>query len=184
VKVALVKDPGFFQWLEANASALGAASPDVVATLVRRAAELHLAHIVGAGDPFEMGSARPLDYGHWLAHRLEVASGYELRHGEAVAIGMLLDARYAELSGFLSADERARIASLLSWLGLPRVHAALAERSGGRPSVLRGLEEFREHLGGQLTITLLAAIGRGFEVNAIDEQRMEECIEWLLEDRA
>jgi len=99
VKVALIRDAAFFEWLSENATALAEARPEPLLSLVRRAALLHLEHIANAGDPFELGSARPLDYGHWSAHRLEIASGHELRHGEAVAIGMLLDARYAERSG-------------------------------------------------------------------------------------
>ena len=67
--------------------------------LIRRCAELHMRQIAMGGDPFETGSARPLDYGHWSAHKLEVLSGHELRHGEAVAIGMALDARYSVCKG-------------------------------------------------------------------------------------
>lgn len=179
VKVALIRDPGFFDWLEANASGLSRAEAACTAELVRRAARLHLRHIAEGGDPFEMGSARPLDYGHWLAHRLEILSGHELRHGEAVAIGMLLDARYAERAGFLTAEVLTRISKLLGALGLPRTHPALSVEGEGALSVMRGLEEFREHLGGRLTITLLSGIGRGFEVNSIDERTMLESIAWL-----
>jgi 3-dehydroquinate synthase len=179
VKVALIRDPVFFEWLESNALPLSRADAEPTAKLVRRAAELHLRHIAEGGDPFETGSARPLDYGHWLAHRLEIMSGHELRHGEAVAIGMLLDARYAERSGYLKTRDLARIAGLMAALGLPRSHPALSERADGRLLVLRGLEEFREHLGGKLTITLLSGIGQAFEINAIDEQRVADSIAWL-----
>ncbi|MFO7177075.1 MAG: 3-dehydroquinate synthase [Pseudomonadota bacterium] len=182
VKVALIRDAAFFEWLSENATALAEARPEPLLSLVRRAALLHLEHIANAGDPFELGSARPLDYGHWSAHRLEIASGHELRHGEAVAIGMLLDARYAERSGYLEARDLARLSSLLGALGLPRYHPALSERVGGRLSVLAGLDEFREHLGGALSVTLLRGIGRPFEANALDERILEDCIAWLAEE--
>jgi 3-dehydroquinate synthase len=181
VKVALVRDAELFGWLEANAGALAEARAPELATLVRRCAALHLAHIAQGGDPFETGSARPLDYGHWSAHKLELMSAHELRHGEAVAIGMLLDARYAEQQGLLSSAERARIEGLLAALGLPRFHPALLERRAGKLSVLTGLQDFREHLGGALTVTLLEGIGRGRELGHVDEAGVEAAIAWLAE---
>ncbi|HEX6767221.1 MAG TPA: 3-dehydroquinate synthase, partial [Polyangiaceae bacterium] len=65
VKVALIRDGDFFEWIEKNAEALGRGDAEPLGVLVRRCAALHLRHIREGGDPFEMGSARPLDYGHW-----------------------------------------------------------------------------------------------------------------------
>jgi 3-dehydroquinate synthase len=183
VKVALIRDADFFAWIEANAEALGRAEAEPLGALVRRCAALHLGHIASGGDPFEMGSARPLDYGHWAAHKLEVLSRHALRHGEAVAIGMLLDARYAERVGLLPAADLERLASLLSRLGLPTHHPALLETSGGRLAVIAGLEDFREHLGGALTVTLLERIGRGREVTSLDEAVVGAAAAWLAERR-
>ncbi len=179
VKVALIRDAALFAWLETHADALSRGEPDPVEALVRRTAVLHLEHIARGGDPFESGSARPLDYGHWAAHRLEILSGHELRHGEAVAIGMLLDARYAERKGLLAGADLERLARLLERLGLPLGHAALGARTGRKLDLLRGLEDFREHLGGELSVTLLTAIGRSEEVHAMDPALVEEAIAWL-----
>jgi len=181
VKVALIRDPALFLWLEENAPGLSEADPEQMATLVRRCAGLHLAHITSGGDPFEAGSARPLDYGHWAAHKLELMTGHELRHGEAVAIGMLLDARYAEQQGLLDPTDLFRLESLLAALGLPSYHPALDERQGGKLALVAGLEEFREHLGGALSITLLEGIGRAREVSDIDLAGVEAAIRWLVE---
>jgi 3-dehydroquinate synthase len=181
VKVALIRDPSLFVWLEENAPGLSEADPEQVATLVRRCAGLHLAHITSGGDPFEAGSARPLDYGHWAAHKLELMTGHELRHGEAVAIGMLLDARYAEQQGLLEPTELVRLENLLVALGLPLYHPALDQRQGGKLALTAGLEEFREHLGGALSITLLEGIGRAREVSDIDLAGVEAAIHWLVE---
>ena len=130
--------------------------------------------IAHGGDPFETGSARPLDYGHWSAHKLESLTKHHVRHGEAVAIGMALDARYSVLAGLLAprpgrADLRAARAS-----GLPPLASGARShrRADGSLAILEGLREFREHLGGELTVTLLAGIGRGVEVHEIDEARM------------
>jgi 3-dehydroquinate synthase len=186
VKVALIRDADFFAWIEANAEALGRAEAEPLGTLVRRCAALHLAHIAKGGDPFELGSARPLDYGHWAAHKLEVLSHHELRHGEAVAIGMLLDARYAERAGLLPKADLERLARLLTTLGLPTHHAVLSRKEDGRLAVLAGLQDFREHLGGALTVTLLEGIGRGREFTTLDERAIESAVSWLVngEERA
>jgi len=181
VKVALIRDAPFFAWLEQYAPALAEAELEPLSTLVRRCAGLHLAHIATGGDAFEIGSARPLDYGHWAAHKLELMTGHELRHGEGVAIGMLLDARYAELTGLLASDDRKRLGELLYRLGLPLYHPALGEQRAGKSALLSGLEDFREHLGGALSVTLLEAIGRGREVHEIDLPVMQSAIDWLAE---
>jgi 3-dehydroquinate synthase len=170
VKVALIRDADFFDWLETHARELADCSGDAVGELVRRAASLHLEHIATSGDPFEMGSARPLDFGHWAAHRLESLTRNRLRHGEAVAIGIALDTLYSSAAGLVPAKVVERILDLLGRLGLPRWDEALDLKDPtGRPVVLDGLAEFREHLGGELTVTLLAAIGRGVEVHEMRE---------------
>jgi 3-dehydroquinate synthase len=180
VKVALIRDADFFAWLESNAAALMAAEPRALAMLIRRCAELHLRHIATSGDPFEHGSARPLDFGHWAAHKLEALSGHELRHGEAVAIGLVLDSRYSADVGLLPPADLRRIVRLVGTLGLPRWHSVLdAVDSTGRRCVLDGLAEFREHLGGDLTVSLLGGIGRSVEVHDMDPQRIEGAIAWM-----
>lgn len=170
IKVALLKDLAFFTYLEENAAALVARDLEAMAWLVFRCAELHLEHIATSGDPFETGSSRPLDFGHWAAHKLEQLSHYELRHGEAVAIGLALDATYAHLSGLLAEEDWQRIIGLIRSVGLPHFAPELETMTAdGRHAVLLGLDEFREHLGGQLTIMLLRAIGQGIEVHEMDE---------------
>jgi 3-dehydroquinate synthase len=137
-------------------------------------------HIATAGDPFELGSARPLDFGHWAAHKLETLSNHALRHGEAVAIGMALDARYSADIGLLRDEELERICNLLEALGLRLWHDALGQLGDdGKPAVLPGLREFREHLGGELTITLLQGIGHKVEIHAMEEHRIISAIRWL-----
>jgi 3-dehydroquinate synthase len=179
VKVALIRDRGFFEWLERNAGELRDFQPAAVELLIRRCAELHMAQIALGGDPFERGSARPLDFGHWSAHKLELLTNHALRHGEAVSIGIALDARYSVLSGRLAAGDDVRICRLLQALGLPVFHPALKASDTSGRQLLRGLREFREHLGGELTITLLAGLGQGVEVHAMDEQMIAQAIDWL-----
>jgi len=179
VKVALVKDLGFFEWLSSEAPALAAFELGPVSELVRRCALLHLDHIARGGDPFESGSSRPLDFGHWAAHKLESLSDHELRHGEAVAIGIAIDSRYSVEVGLLDAGDCGRIVELLERLRLPTWDRHLDVRSpADRRLVLDGIEEFREHLGGDLTVMMLAGIGRGREVRELDETAIEAAIRW------
>jgi 3-dehydroquinate synthase len=180
VKVALIRDGEFFQWLERHAKALAAFDANGLDILIQRTAALHMRQIAQGGDPFETGSARPLDYGHWSAHKLETLTRHALTHGEAVAIGVALDARYSTLSGLLPAGEDMRVCRLLRGLGFALWHETLGARdAGGRPAILAGLREFQEHLGGELTITLLAGIGRGIEVHEIDHALVEQAVAWL-----
>jgi 3-dehydroquinate synthase len=182
VKVALIRDGSFFSWLERNADSLITFEKAAMARLIRRCAELHMHQIAHGGDPFETGSARPLDFGHWSAHKLETLTKHHLRHGEAVAIGIALDSRYSVLAGLLAEGEEERICALLEHLGFRLWHPALeATRADGRLAVMEGLREFREHLGGELTVTLLEGIGTGIEVHEIDEDGMLAAIEWLKE---
>jgi 3-dehydroquinate synthase len=180
VKVALLKDAPFFEWIEDHAHDLCDRSLPAMAHMVHRSAELHLDHIATSGDPFELGSSRPLDFGHWAAHKLEQLTNHRLRHGEAVAIGIALDSTYSYLTGSLPYADWRRIIALFEAVRLPIWHAEMATPDGGaRPAVLAGLEEFREHLGGRLTIMLLERIGSGFEVHELDEVAILEASDLL-----
>ncbi len=180
VKVALIRDGEFFEQIERDAFKLRIFEPEAMKHLIYRSAELHLNHIATSGDPFEFGSARPLDFGHWAAHKLEQLSEYRLRHGEAVAIGIALDVIYARRVQLLDRGAERRILALLELLGFELfANELLHVDSQGDSIVLAGLEEFREHLGGQLTITLLRGIGKGVEVHEIDQAQMRQAIREL-----
>ena len=177
IKVALIKDTSFWERLEQDAPALVNRDQEAMSYLIHRCADIHLQHIAG-GDPFEMGSSRPLDFGHWVAHKLEQLTDYQLRHGEAVAIGIALDVTYSHLKGMLSEADLHRIIKLLLQIGFDIYTPELAE-----PDLLRGLDEFQEHLGGQLTIMLLEEIGRGVEVHEMDKSLIQQAIGQLAEQQ-
>jgi 3-dehydroquinate synthase len=164
VKVALIKEPAFFAFLERSAPALVRRDLEVMEQVIQRGARLHLEHIAGGGDPFEGGSSRPLDFGHWSAHKLEQLSGFRLSHGEAVAMGVALDSTYSHLAGWLGKSVWLRILTLLQNLGF----SLQAPELEAGPALLAGLREFQEHLGGRLTVMLLREIGRGEEVHEMD----------------
>ncbi|RYC68778.1 3-dehydroquinate synthase [Spirosoma sordidisoli] len=178
LKVALIKDQLFFDWIEANAALLAARDLSAMQYLIHRCADMHLQHIAG-GDPFEQGSSRPLDFGHWSAHKLEQLTNFTLRHGEAVAIGIAIDTLYSNQLGWLSETDTNRVLTTLRTLGFSLYHPMLdADHSAG---ILKGLSEFREHLGGQLTIMLLQALGQGVEVHEIQTDGVRQAIASLRE---
>ena len=180
VKVALVKDPEFFIWIEANLPALAALEPAALESCVERSALLHASHIATGGDAFESGSSRPLDFGHWAAHKLESLSGYELCHATAVSIGLALDTLYSVSCGLLAAASAGRIMRVLDALGLATYHPALDwVDETRRRRVFAGLDEFCEHLGGELTVLLLQDLGRGVNVHHMDETLLGACIDQL-----
>lgn len=182
VKVALIRDAAFFEELEAMSRELRELESAALHRAIVRCAELHLEHIVCSGDPFETGSARPLDFGHWAAHKLEARSGFRLRHGEAVAIGLALDTIYSRRIGSLNAAKAERVLRLLEALGFELCDPALPRTPRAmRTMIAEGLEEFRQHLGGSLTITLLRGIGRGFEATEIRLPTMVAALRELCE---
>ncbi len=180
-KVAIIKDADLLNLLCEKAGDLRARDRDVMARVVRRTAEIHISHLLSGGDPFEFGSARPLDFGHWAGHRLEILSGHEIGHGQAVAVGIALDVCYATEKGMLTPGERDLILDALEATGLPTFDAHLTDRAGQTLAVLEGLDHFREHLGGQLTITLPDGLGRRVEVHSMDAECIADCIAWLEE---
>ena len=184
-KVAVIKDRPFFDWLCAHAAALRARDGAAMENLVRRCAELHLRHIAEGGDPFEFGQARPLDFGHWAAHRLEQLSGFALSHGKAVAIGLVLDAWYAVLNRWLDVPSFEALFQGLSEAGFDLWHEAL-EQTGeeGVLLLLHGLHEFREHLGGRLSVTMPRGLGARFEVHEMNHDQIHAAVRKLREKAA
>ncbi|AVP88084.1 EboD, Sugar phospahe cyclase superfamily [Candidatus Phycorickettsia trachydisci] len=174
VKVALIKDKDFFNFIEENAfSFRDQNNMEPMKHLIYACAELHLNHIGKYGDPFEKGSSRPLDFGHWAAHKLEHLTNHNLRHGEAVAIGIALDTTYSYISGLLDEQSWKRVLRTISNIGFDLFVPELNE------DIFKGLEEFQEHLGGNLTIMLLEKIGCGKEVNTVDISQYRIAIEKL-----
>jgi 3-dehydroquinate synthase len=172
IKVALLKDADFFGWISSHARELAQGEESLLSELIFRSAKLHLQHITQGGDPFEKGSSRPLDFGHWLAHRLESMTEHQLRHGEAVAIGMAVDVRYAEQQGWLSPKESKSILQTITSCGLNLSHDVLQNTE----AIFKGLSDFREHLGGRLTIVNLKGIAQPFDVHEIDEAVMKDVL--------
>lgn len=182
VKVALIRDGAFFQWLEEYAGDLSAAQPDAMRLMIRRCAQLHLDHIRSSGDPFERGTNRPLDFGHWSAHRLEQLSGGTISHGHAVAAGIAIDALYSAAVGLIDSAQAGRVVTCLRELGFD---LAMGPRAGlhtpaDLSRLLQGIADFHEHLGGRLALAMLAEIGRGVDVTSVNLKLMSDCAGQIL----
>lgn len=173
VKVALLKDAAFFDQLCATADRVARREPEAALPIIQRSATLHLDHITRGGDPFEMLEARPLDYGHWSAHKMEVLSEYTLRHGEAVAIGVAIDTVYSSLAHGLPESDVVRVLRCLQDFGLSLGHSVLHDKE----QLFAGLEEFRQHLGGRLTLTMLRGVGKPVEVHEVEDRLMRVAID-------
>ncbi len=179
-KVAIIRDRAFFEYLLAHADRYPARDFAAMQVLVKRCAEMHLEHIRTNGDPFEYGRARPLDFGHWSAHKLELMSSFRISHGEAVASGVLLDSIYAARQGWISAAELEQIRTGLVRSGFRLWFDELDDRDAdGKRVVFAGLRDFQEHLGGELCVTYPQGIGARFEVHEIDLALMESSIQEL-----
>jgi 3-dehydroquinate synthase len=172
VKVSLLKDANFFDEVCRAAHGIRRREMAVARGVIRASARLHLNHITRGGDPFEMNEARPLDFGHWSAHKLEVLSNFRLRHGEAVAIGVAIDTVYSSLVHGLPESDAQRVLDCLAELGFRLDDPALADPE----PLFAGLEEFRQHLGGRLTLTMLRRVGQAIDVHEVDRERMREAI--------
>ena len=176
VKVALLKDANLFDQLCHVASRLRQREMDLVQPILHRTALLHLEHITLGGDPFEMLEARPLDFGHWSAHKLETMSGYRMRHGEAVGIGVAIDTVYSSLECGLTGQDARRALACLCDLGLRLDAPELADQE----TLFAGLEEFRQHLGGRLTLTMVPTVGRSIDVHEVSRKSMRTAIQTVV----
>ncbi|HIH2762445.1 MAG TPA: 3-dehydroquinate synthase [Candidatus Azoamicus sp. MARI] len=166
VKVALIKDNIFFKYIEDNCKNITEHS--VLKNVIYTCAKLHAEHISKYGDPFEQTSSRPLDFGHWIAHKLESMSKYKISHGEAVGIGLIIDSTYSYLIKLLKKNEWKRIIRCMINLHM-KIFCELLLKKEKIYEIFNGVEEFREHLGGKLTITLLKAIGEKIDINHINK---------------
>ena len=174
IKVALIKDKAFFEYIAKHALDLKNRDMEVMHYVIYKCAEMHMHHISQGGDPFESGSSRPLDFGHWAAHKMEYMTNYSVRHGEAVAKGIALDLTYAQLVGLISESDLQLMLEVMLTIGFDLSLPLHSKEE--TEELLGGIEEFREHLGGELTITLISDIGVKHDVHTIDMALMSKAI--------
>ena len=115
IKIAVIKSPAFFKWLEKNIDLLIKKHRNLLCELVKEAVSLKVDIILK--DPWERGLRTVLNFGHSIGHVLEVGAGYQdLSHGEAVALGMLIETKIARNRGICSEEFEKQIKHILSFL--------------------------------------------------------------------
>lgn len=117
VKHGAIADAAYLDWIEAEAQRLFSVDVGVMSRLIARSVEIKASF--AARDPEERGPRKALNFGHTIGHAIEALSGYELGHGQAVAIGMVAEAELGEAVGLTVAGTAARLRAVLRLLGLP-----------------------------------------------------------------
>jgi 3-dehydroquinate synthase len=153
VKHGAIADPAYLDWIESCATELLAGDGETLARLIVRSVEIK-AEIVKR-DERETGPRKLLNFGHTIGHAIESLSGYTLLHGEAVAIGMVEEARIGERAGLTAAGTAARLRSVLTRLGLP-TSLPLEMRVDSVVEWTRGDKKARE---GRVEYALIESIG-------------------------
>ncbi len=155
VKSALIADAGFFEWIEHRSADLLSRQPAAVNHAIRRSCEIKAA--VVADDERERGRRALLNLGHSFGHAIELRAGYGAwLHGEAVAAGIGMAARFSARLGWLPQAQVTRITTLLERLHLPTRPPAMDPQA-----FLAAMAMDKKVLAGQLRLILLPAIGTG-----------------------
>ena len=167
IKHGAIADPEYFEWLEANMSALTAKDGEALAHAIQRSCEIKAA--VVSEDETEKGKRALLNFGHTFAHAIENCLGYgEWLHGEAVAAGMIMA---AELSDLDSA-QLARLRDLIAAAGLSVTPPAI---SADRMRAAMDMD--KKVQAKQLRFVLLKSIGEAFVTNDFPESRLDEVLQ-------
>jgi shikimate kinase/3-dehydroquinate synthase len=176
IKTAVIGAPDLFEYLEGNAGAAREGQPEALAHVVGRCAE-YKAGIVAA-DERETDGRIVLNYGHTIGHGIEAAAGYRgLTHGEAIAVGMTLEARIAVRLGICDESLLDRQTRLLVAVGLP---VRLNQLSGGRPparaAVVAAMAHDKKARAGRLRFVLPSGLGRTAVRDDIPATLLEEVL--------
>jgi 3-dehydroquinate synthase len=174
IKKAMIASPDYWAFIEDHADAILRRDPDVLERLVRCAAAIKSA-LVGR-DPYEHDLRRPLNFGHTVGHPLETVTGYgPLLHGEAVALGMVIESRIAAARGLLDQATLGRLIALLRRCGLPTTGPELAAPAE-RAAVIAAMEKVRQIRAGSLRYVLPVAIGETVIADDVEPAELEAAL--------
>ena len=155
VKYGAIRDPHLFAWLEGNADALASRLPDLLSESVYESVR-NKSEVVAA-DEHEAGQRALLNFGHTFGHALETVTGYrQFRHGEAVAIGMVLATRLSELLAMAEIGTSDRLVNLLDRLRLPTSLPGDIDRA----RILKRMRLDKKNRADQIRLILLESLGK------------------------
>lgn len=168
VKYGLLGDAGFFEWLEANGSAVIAGDEAAIGHAVMTSC-LAKAAIVSA-DETEAGKRALLNLGHTFAHAFEAEAGYDgrLLHGEAVAVGLGLAFEFSAYLSHGTSQDAGRVKSHLAKMGLPHCVDDLPAGKADASTLLHHMMKDKKTSNGVLTFILVTQIGDAFIARNID----------------
>jgi 3-dehydroquinate synthase len=174
IKYGLLGDFAFFEWLEANGSAVLAREPQALAYAVARSVEMK-AEIV-AEDEKEAGRRALLNLGHTFGHALEAETGFggELLHGEAVAAGSAIAFRFSAAQGLCPSQDAQRAEAAIAAAGLPTRLAAVAARPFDAEALVRHMGQDKKAEGGKLTFILARGLGDAFVAKDVNAEAVRE----------
>jgi 3-dehydroquinate synthase len=174
IKKALIASPDYWTFIEARAEAILAKDLEALEQLVAAAGAIKATLI--ERDPYEYDSRRTLGFGHALAHPLETITGYgPIIHGEAVALGMVVECRMAAARGLLAQDTLERVIALLARVGLPTCAAELPAAVDG-DALIAATEKVRLARGGHLRWVLPAALGDTLIVDDVTDRELRAAL--------
>jgi 3-dehydroquinate synthase len=172
VKYGLIRDPGFFGWLEEHMDALLGRDPGTLEEAIRRSCR-NKAEVVAA-DERERDQRALLNLGHTFAHAIEAGTGYgPWLHGEAVSAGMVMAAEVSWRLGRLSERDRDRTRAILARAGLP----VTAPEGLPVPCYLELMAVDKKVTGGRVRFVLLDAIGQARVTAEVPEEVLRAVIE-------
>ncbi|HEV2438457.1 MAG TPA: 3-dehydroquinate synthase [bacterium] len=176
IKTGVIGARDLFEFLEGNLRRVLARRPAALVHTIERCAA-YKARIVAA-DERETGERIVLNYGHTIGHAIEAAAGYRgLRHGEAIAVGMTLEARLAVRLGLCKPGLLERQTALLEQTGLPVRLAGLgAARPGGAAAILGAMTHDKKARAGRLRFVLPVEIGRTAVRDDVPSALLEEVL--------
>jgi 3-dehydroquinate synthase len=163
IKAGFIADPAILELVEADPDGAVVPHGQHARELVERAVRVK-AEVV-TDDLREAGRREILNYGHTLGHAIERVEDYRIRHGEAVAIGMVYAAEVARLAGRLAAAEAARHRQLLAAVGLPTAY-----RSGAWPELRARMVVDKKSRGARLRMVVLEGLARPVILENPDER--------------
>ncbi|MEA2359404.1 MAG: 3-dehydroquinate synthase [Solirubrobacteraceae bacterium] len=166
IKKAVIASPDYWRLIDSRLEAILARDLDALEELVRGAAAIKTRLI--ARDPYEADLRRPLNFGHTVGHPLETASGYRpLLHGEAVALGMVVESRIAAARGLMAAEALDALVDLLRRAGLP-TRASELPVAIDADAVEHHMEKVRLIRAGSLRYVLPVALGETVIADDVD----------------
>ncbi len=173
IKYGVIRDAAFFDYLEANREKILSLDPEALTHIIRRSCEIK-AEVVSK-DEREGGLRAILNFGHTVGHAVETAENYTMRHGYAVAIGMVYAARLAHETGLCDASTPERVEKLIKSYGLPTDLSALSRK----PSVsglMDTMQLDKKAEGGKVKFVLPRKIGDVVITKEWDERQLRELL--------